>query len=145
MTLSPTVAACLADAVLALHAGIAAWVVLMTLAVPLGGARGWRWTRRRTLRWLHVVLVLVIAAQAWLGRLCPLTTWEQQLRAHAGQSAYATSFVEHWLSRLLFLELPWWVFVAAYTAIAALTALGWWRWPPAAPTRRPGRPPAFGE
>lgn len=130
MDLPPTLAAHLADAVLALHACIAVFVVVMTLALAVGGPLGWRWVRRRVLRWLHVTLVLVIALQAWFGRLCPLTVWEQHLREHAGQSGYTTSFVEYWLSRLLFPALPWWVFVAAYTAIAALVVVGWWRWPP---------------
>lgn len=139
MWMSPATAAALADAVLALHVAIAAFVVLMTLAVPIGGALGWRWVRRRSLRWLHVALVLVIAAQAWLGRLCPLTTWEQALRAHAGQATYETSFIGHWLSRVLFFELPWWMFVLAYTAVAVLVMVGWWRWPPEKDARRRGR------
>lgn len=138
MVLTPAAAARLADAVLALHASIAAFVVVMTLAVIAGGPLGWRWVRSRALRWLHVTLVVVIALQAWLGQLCPLTTWEQHLRAHAGQSTYGASFVEYWLSRLLFFELPGWMFVVAYTAIAAVAIGGWWRWPPVARTRRRG-------
>lgn len=139
MLLTPSAAALLADAVLALHVGIAAFVVAMTLAVPAGGALGWRWIRRRGLRWLHVGLVAVIALQAWLGRLCPLTTWEQQLRARAGQATYEASFVGHWLSELLYLDLPWWSFVLAYTVVAVVVVLGWWRWPPDPAVRTRGK------
>ena len=135
--LSPHTAATLADLLLALHAGIAVFVVLMTLAVVIGGPLGWRWVRRRGPRLAHVALVAVIALQAWLGRLCPLTIWEQQLRTHAGQDSYRESFIEHWLSRVLFFEAPWWMFVAAYSLLALLVVLGWWRWPP-----RLRRPPA---
>lgn len=135
MWLSPALAAGLADVVLAVHVGIAVFVVGMTLALLIGGPRGWRWVRRRGLRWLHVALVIVIALQAWLGRLCPLTFWEQWLRLRAGQQAYAESFIAHWLSRLLFFEAPWWIFVAAYSVLAALVAGAWLRWPP-----RPRRP-----
>ena len=81
MSLSPTAAAHLADAILVLHVGIAVFVVVMSVAVLLGGVRRWRWIRRRGPRVLHAGLVAVIALQAWLGRLCPLTTWEQRLRA----------------------------------------------------------------
>lgn len=130
MTLSPALAAALADAVLAVHVGIAAFVIGMTLALPVGGPRGWRWVRRRWLRWLHVALVLGIALQAWLGRLCPLTIWEQWLRTRAGQQAYSESFVAHWLSRLLFFEAPWWTFVAAYSVLALVVAGAWYWWPP---------------
>ena len=130
MRLSSAVAAVLADAVLAVHVGIAAFVVGMTLALLVGGPRGWQWVLRPWLRWLHVALVAVIALQAWLGRLCPLTIWEQWLRTRAGQQVYAESFVAYWLSRLLFFEAPWWAFVVAYSVLAALVAGAWLRWPP---------------
>lgn len=120
----------LADALLALHAGIVAFVVLGTLAILAGGPAGWRWVRRWSFRMTHLALMVFIALQAWLGQLCPLTEWEQSLRSRAGQEIYGESFIEHWLSRLIFFEAPWWSFVAAYTAFAVLVALCWWWWPP---------------
>lgn len=129
---SPATAARLADAILALHVGVVAFVVLGTVAIVVGGIRRWRWVRGRRWRTTHLALVAFIALQAWLGRLCPLTAWEQALRAQAGQGAYATSFVEHWLSRLIFFHAPWWVFVAAYSAFVLLVAACWRLVPPRA-------------
>ncbi len=117
---SPTTAALLADALLALHAGVVVFVVGLLPLVLVGRARGWRWVRHRGLRLAHLGLMGFIAAQTWLGQLCPLTVWEQDLRRLACQSAYGESFIEHWLSRLLYWDLPWWVFVAAYTGFAWL-------------------------
>jgi len=94
--------------------------------VLLGGLRGWAWVRRFRLRLTHLLLMVFIAAQAWLGQLCPLTVWEQDLRRIAGEGSYRESFIEHWLSRLLYWEAPWWVFVAAYTGFALLVGLAWW-------------------
>lgn len=128
--LSPAAAGSLADAILALHVGTVAFVVLGTLAILAGGPRGWRWVRHRPFRIVHLALMAFIALQAWFGRLCPLTVWEQALRTRAGQDAYGGSFVQHWLSQLIFFEAPWWIFVAAYTAFAVLVAICWWRWPP---------------
>lgn len=124
--MSPTTAQWLADALLALHVGVVLFVVGLLPLVLAGGALGWRWVRHRGLRLTHLGLIVFIAAQAWLGQLCPLTVWEQDLRRIAGQAAYTHSFIEHWLSRLLYWEAPWWVFVAAYTVFAALVALAWW-------------------
>jgi polyferredoxin len=124
-TLSPNSAALLADAILVLHVGIVAFVVLGALAVLVGGLRGWRWVRGYRWRLVHALLMVFIAAQAWLGALCPLTIWEQALREHAGQAAYRESFIAHWLSRLIFFEAPWWAFVAAYSAFAALVVVEW--------------------
>ena len=129
-SLPPWLARGLADAVLALHAGVVAFAVLGTIAILVGGWRHWAWVRRRGFRVAHLALVAVIALQAWLGRVCPLTTWEQALRNRAGQATYGESFMEHWLSRLIFFDAPWWIFVAAYTAFAALVAACWWRVPP---------------
>ncbi len=122
--------AVLADAILVLHFGVLAFVVGGQLAVLVGGPLGWRWIRRFGLRLAHLGLMAFIALQAWLGELCPLTVWEQALRVRAGQGGYRESFIEHWLSRLLFVEAPWWMFVAAYSAFLALVVFSWWRWPP---------------
>ncbi len=124
--ITPSTAALLADAMLALHVGIVVFVVGLLPLILLGGALGWGWVRHFGLRLTHLVLMAFIAAQAWLGQLCPLTVWEQDLRRLAGQGSYGESFIEHWLSRLLYWEAPWWVFVAAYTAFVLLVALAWW-------------------
>lgn len=131
--MDPAAARLLADAILLLHVLVVAFVVGGELLFLLGGARGWAWIRHRGLRLAHVVLMVFIALQAWLGQVCPLTAWEQALRRHAGDSGYAGSFIEHWLARLLYIEAPWWAFVLAYTAFAALV-LATWRWVP--PRRR---------
>jgi len=119
-----------ADLILAAHVGVVLFVVGGQLLILLGGLRGWAWVRRRVLRLLHLVLIVYIAAQAWLGQLCPLTVWEQALRAHAGQRVYQESFVEYWLGRLLYIDAPWWMFVALYSGFALLVALSWWWVPP---------------
>ncbi|HZF96725.1 MAG TPA: DUF2784 domain-containing protein [Pseudoxanthomonas sp.] len=128
--LSPDLAHVAADLVLALHVGVVLFVVLGQVAILVGGWRGWRWVRGFKFRATHLSLMLVIVLQAWLGRLCPLTVWERALREHAGQQVYAESFVEYWLSRLIFFEAPWWAFVLAYSVFAALVAASWFWLPP---------------
>ncbi len=125
LALRPTQATLLADAILALHVGIVVFVVGLVPLVLIGGALRWRWVRHFGLRLAHLGLMVFIAAQSWLGQLCPLTVWEQGLRRMAGQGAYSESFIGHWLARLLYWQAPWWVFVGAYTAFAVLVALAW--------------------
>jgi hypothetical protein len=131
--ISPSSAALLANLILMAHVGIVLFVVLGEVLFLLGARRGWRWVRNLTLRLSHLVLMVFIALQAWMGALCPLTVWEQSLRRRAGDLAYTGSFIEHWLSRLIFFEAPWSLFVAVYTAFALLVLLTW-RWVP--PARR---------
>ncbi|MDR7150150.1 polyferredoxin [Hydrogenophaga palleronii] len=124
--MSPTLAGLLADTLLALHVAIVLFVVGLLPLVLAGGALGWRWVRHYGLRLSHLGLMIFIAAQTWLGQLCPLTVWEQALRRTAGQGSYGESFIEHWLSRLLYWDAPWWVFVAAYTGFALVVIMAWW-------------------
>ncbi|MBA4266138.1 MAG: DUF2784 domain-containing protein [Comamonadaceae bacterium] len=124
--MSPQLAGLLADALLALHVAIVLFVVGLLPLVLTGGALGWHWVRHFGLRLTHLALMVFIAAQTWLGQLCPLTVWEQDLRRMAGQGSYRESFIEHWLSRLLYWDAPWWVFVSAYTGFAVLVGMAWW-------------------
>ena len=133
--LSPATAATLADAILILHVGTVAFVVLGTVLILIGGWRRWDWVRGFKWRLAHLLLMVFVVLETWLGELCPLTVWEQDLRRLAGQAAYDDSFIEHWLSRLIFFEAPWWAFVIAYTGFAALVLVAWFKVPPR-PARR---------
>jgi hypothetical protein len=115
----------LADSVLLIHFGVVAFIVVGFLLILAGLAAGWRWVRNRTFRIAHLVAIGIVIAQAWLGRICPLTIWENELRRRAGQDAYAETFVQHWLHRVLFYEAEPWVFTAIYTVFGALVVLVW--------------------
>ena len=116
-----------ADIVLIAHALTVGFVVIGFFCVVLGRWLGWRWVFNPVFRWGHVAVMLLIAGQAVLGQLCPLTTWENLLRERAGSAAYSESFVQHWLHRLLFFEAPLWVFTTIYLAFALVLLLIWLR------------------
>jgi hypothetical protein len=119
-----------ADAILVVHALIVCFVVAGQAAILLGWWQGWAWVRNPWFRLAHLATIAVVVLQAWLGRLCPLTVWERELRRAAGQAFHERSFIEYWVSRFLYWDLPWWVFVAVYTAFGVLVAWTWWRLPP---------------
>lgn len=120
----------LADAVLALHFALVAFVVGGLVLILVGNLRGWRWVNGRGFRLAHIVAIGVVVAQAWLGADCPLTTLEMWLRAQAGLDTYRESFIAHWLQRLIYHEAPPWVFTWVYTLFGLLVALAWWLFPP---------------
>lgn len=129
----------LADAVLALHVGVVLFVVGGLLAILAGNRWHWPWVNRPWFRLAHLAAIAVVVVQAWLGRLCPLTTLESWLRVQAGTAAYEQSFIEHWLQKILYYEAPHWVFTVAYTVFGALVLLAWWRYPPRrGPVRKDG-------
>ena len=122
--------ALLADIVLIVHVLIVAFVVFGLVLTLVGWLLGWRWPRRFWFRVTHLVLVFIVASQAWVGVLCPLTIWENALRDRAGQPGYDGSFVQHWLQWLIYYEAEAWVFTLLYTVFGALVALTWWLFPP---------------
>lgn len=117
--------ALLADAVLGVHVGFVAFVVIGLLAILAGGIRGWAWVRRPAFRIAHLAAIALVALQAWVGRICPLTILENELRRRAGESVYSGTFVGHWMEALLYYDAPMWVFTTIYTAFGGLVVAAW--------------------
>jgi len=115
----------LADAILVIHFAFVVFVVFGFMLIVLGLLARWSWVHNRKFRITHLGAILVVVLQAWLGQLCPLTTWENELRRLAGQSGYEESFVEHWLHEVLFYRAEPWIFTAAYTCFGVLVVLVW--------------------
>jgi Protein of Unknown function (DUF2784) len=84
--------ALLADAVVLLHLGFVAFVVLGGLAVA----------RRPRLAWLHVPAAAWGVLVEFAGWTCPLTPLELALRARGGSAAWSGSFVERYLLPVLY-------------------------------------------
>jgi hypothetical protein len=120
----------LADLVLALHFAIALFVVGGLGVIVVGNLCRWSWVNHRWFRFVHLIAIGVIVAQAWLGRICPLTSLEMWLRQQARTATYSGSWVEHWLQRLLYYEAPDWVFMLVYSLFALAVAASWWSFPP---------------
>jgi hypothetical protein len=120
----------LADAVLLLHFAVIVFVVGGLMVVLAGNAAGWSWVNGWWFRLAHLLAIGVVVVQSWLGQLCPLTILESWLRVQAGAQAYQQSFIEHWVQRIIYYDIPLWVFTLLYTAFAALVVLAWWRYPP---------------
>ena len=114
-----------ADGLLVLHVLFVAFLVLGLLAIYAGRWLGWRWVRNYRFRLLHLAGIGFVVLQSWAGAICPLTTWEMQLRTMAGQSSYQGSFIQYWLQQLLYYDAPAWVFILAYSVFGGLVLASW--------------------
>ena len=119
-----------ADAVLAVHVGFVAFVVIGLVLVLVGGLRGWGWVRGRIFRALHLLAIGYVVLESWFGVRCPLTVWEMALRRRAGDATYGGDFIQHWLQALLYYDAPAWVFTVAYTTFGLLVLASWFLVPP---------------
>ena len=70
------------------------------LFVMFGGFLVMKW---RTLVFLHLPAAVWGVLIEFYGWICPLTTWENQLRRHNG-GEYSTGFIEHYIIPLIYPE-----------------------------------------
>src|SRR4030067_3712529 len=58
----------------------------------------WFWFRT-----LHLAVIVYVGALSLQGKLCPLTVWENQLRAEADPaSSYSGSFIIYYIQKLVY-------------------------------------------
>jgi hypothetical protein len=120
----------LADSILALHALFVAFVVIGFALVLWGWLRKWAWARNFWFRLAHLLAIGIVVAQTWAGQYCPLTVWESRLRVAAGGVGYSQSFIQHWLHKILFFNVPLWVCAIAYTIFGVAVLTSWVLYPP---------------
>ena len=126
----------LADVVLMLHVGIVMFVIGGLLLIIIGNLLGWRRVNNVWFRLAHLLAIAVVMLQAWLGALCPLTYLEMWLRTQAHATTYTGSFIQYWLQRLLYFDVPSWAFMFAYTLFGVLVLVVWWVYPPSFKRRK---------
>ena len=109
-----------ADLILVVHFIFVLFVVIGFLMIVIGRFIGWSWIYDRAFRIGHLVAIGYVVAQSYLGRYCPLTIWENELRGRAGQGGYEESFIQHWLQRLLYYDAEPWIFGVVYSVFGLL-------------------------
>jgi len=123
-----------AELVLILHTAFIAFVLFGLVAVLVGMAARWEWTRNFWFRVGHLAAIAYVVVQAFFGMVCPLTDLENLLRQRGGQDAYGEGgFIQFWLHKLIFFDAEPWVFTVCYTAFGLLVAATMWFAPPRKP------------
>lgn len=110
----------LADLIVVVHFAYVLSVIVGLAAILLGGLLKWEWVRNRWIRGIHLAMILLVVLEAWLGIMCPLTVWEQQLRTKAGQETYQGDFIARWAHDVMFFDAEPWVFTLCYTLFGGL-------------------------
>ena len=112
-----------ADAIVVFHFCYVLFAVGGELIVLLGWLLRWRWIRNLAFRIVHLASVAVVAMEALIGVLCPLTDWEYRLRLLAGQTfEEEIPFMARLVRRIIFYDFPAWVFTLTYILFALLVA-----------------------
>jgi hypothetical protein len=117
----------LADAVLVMHALIALFIVGGLAAIWVGSLLDWQWVRHRLFRLAHLFAIGLVAILSLVGVVCPLTALEDWLR---GGSVDTQGFIQRWVSRLLYYDVPVWMLTLLYVVFALAVLLSWRAVPP---------------
>jgi hypothetical protein len=119
-----------ADLILILHAAIVLFIILGLVLTSIGAILRWRWIRNAWFRGIHLAAIAIVAGQAWAGRICPLTVWEDALRVGSGGAGYEGSFIQHWLHEVIYYDLDPMIFTLAYSGFALIVFGTWILAPP---------------
>lgn len=151
----------LADTILVLHALYAATVVVMVPIILIGWWRKWEWVRNFWFRLIHLIMIGIVVVEVGFGWVCPLTTWENQLRFAGGEleerelppwdkkpgvetkvvrtQLYQNNFIARLLHSILFVDfskIPEIVLHSAYVVFGAVILLLFILVPPRWPQRK---------
>ena len=125
----------LADLVVAVHFAYVAFVIIGLLLTVAGAVLRWKWVRNFWFRLLHLVMIGVVVVEAWCGIVCPLTTWENELRKLAGQTSYSGGFIANLLHDAMFFQAEPWVFTLCYSLFGLAVLATFLLAPPRLPRR----------
>ena len=131
-TLRKNFAMLIADFVLSLHALVVLFNVGGLVMIIIGGPLGWAWVRHRGWRIAHIWLMGFVTIEALFGMTCPLTRLEDWLRGVATEQ----SFVQRWVSALIYWNAPLWAFALLYAVFLLAVIASWFVWPPVASKRQ---------
>jgi hypothetical protein len=116
----------LADIILIIHLFFVLFVVGGLPAIWIGAWTRANFARHPPFRLAHLAAILFVAGESLLGMVCPLTWVEDALRGTHTESG----FIQRWLHRVLFYDLPEGVFTTIYVLFALLVAVTYKLVPP---------------
>ncbi|MCH7498052.1 MAG: DUF2784 domain-containing protein [Candidatus Marinimicrobia bacterium] len=99
------------------------FVAVGFILILVGAALKWAWILNRRIRYLHLGAIALVAAEALVGLICPITLLENWLLIGSGQAGRERTFIGQLLYNLLYYDFPSWIFSVAYIALTILAIL----------------------
>ncbi len=123
----------LADIVLIIHF---LFVLFVVGSLPLIWVGEWMRlgvVRNPRFRLAHIVAILFVVVESFVGMVCPLTLLEDRLRGGGSGG----DFIQRWLHRILFYDVPEWILTMIYILFAILVIITFKLLPPRPRKRHP--------
>lgn len=121
----------IADTILIIHVLYVLFAVGGEIFIIIGGFLKWNIIRKMAFRIIHLIAVVIVAVEASLGILCPLTLWENQFRLLSGQRVDENiTFIGRLFRKIIFYDFPLWMFTSAYILFALTVVITFIKIPP---------------
>ena len=115
-----------ADIILVIHLMFVLFVVGSLPLIWIGSWMRLSFVRNRYFRLAHLAAIAFVVGESLVGMMCPLTLLEDRLRGTASENG----FVERWLHRIIFYDVPEGVLTVLYIVFALLVVITWRQIPP---------------
>ena len=116
----------LADIILIIHFLFVLFVVGSLPLIWIGEWMRFEFVRNLRFRLAHIVAILFVVVESFIGMVCPLTLLEDRLRGEENGS----NFIQRWLHRILFYDVPEWILTMIYVLFAILVIITFKLLPP---------------
>lgn len=123
-----------ADLLVAFHAAYVGFVVFGLIAILIGIVLRWGWVRNFWFRIIHFAMIGVVVCEALSAILCPLTTWEHDLRIKAGETVQQGTFIGRFFHNVLIYDAEAEVFTKLYCVFGGVVLATLILAPPQRPT-----------
>lgn len=121
-----------ADWITVIHFAVVLFVIFSEVFILAGRPLRWHWVGNRWFRGIHLGIIIYVSVTTLTGKLCFLTTWENELRAIGGAPIEQSGFIAYWAHELLFIEgdltsfaIAYVIFCAAVIASLFITPVRW--------------------
>jgi uncharacterized protein DUF2784 len=120
-----------ADTILLVHFAFIAFVILGFAVIWIGYLANRQFVRHALFRITHMLAMGFVFCESAMGRLCPLTEWENELRISGGQGPfYETSFIQAWIYKIMYFDISLRTFSLVYGLFLILILFTLWKIPP---------------
>jgi hypothetical protein len=121
----------LADIIKFIHFLYIIFVVGGQIVIVVGLFRKWPFVRNLVFRLTHLIAILIVSFQEIVGLPCPLTVLEDYLNKRAGRPYSGDlTFIGRILDRLIYHDIPDWIFTLMYVGFGGLVLVTIIAFPP---------------
>ena len=121
--------------VYAIHLLYSLVIVIGFLLIVIGFFARWNWIRNFKFRLIHLLMIGIVAVESVFNAECPLTWLEYKLMSLDHMKHSSMPFIAGMVYKVLYYNLPVWLFNAVYIIFGLTVFIIWFAIPPVLPKK----------